>query len=170
MKKKLSLTLLFSLFAFALCYAQTPAEAPEARAKKKIEPVIKYIDSKITDAAKKLTAAQKKEMTDARLAYEIGSDSIPVLRAEILKEAEAIKAKAAELNAKVAASDEEAAQINAEKEALAKQNEALKDKQDDLKAMPERLKTTLEESIKKALKGDQLKAYNEMLAAQKAKK
>jgi chromosome segregation ATPase len=168
MKKKLSLTLLFSLFAFALCYAQT--ESPEARAKKKIEPVIKYIDSKITDAAKKLTAAQKKEMTDARIAYEIGSDSIPMIKAEIAKEAEEIKAKAAELNEKVAASDEEAEQINAEKAALAKRSEALKEKQEDLKAMPERLKTTFEEAIKKVLKGDQLKAYNEMLAAQKAKK
>lgn len=168
MKKKLSLTLLFSLFTFALCYAQT--ESPEARAKKRIEPVIKYIDSKITDAAKKLTAAQKKEMTDARLAYEIGMDSIPLLREAIIKEAEELKAKAAELNEKVAESDEEAEQINAEKEALAKRTEDLKEKQEDLKTMPERLKATFEEAIKKILKGDQLKAYNEMLAAQKAKK
>ncbi|WP_448518409.1 hypothetical protein [Rhodoflexus sp.] len=168
MKKKLSLTFAFSLFAFALCYAQT--ESPEARAKKRIEPVIKYIDSKITDPAKKLTAAQKKELTDARLAYEIGSDSIPLLRAEIVKEAEELRAKAAELNEKVAENDEEAAKINEEKEAVAKRSEDLKDKQEYLKAMPERLKADMEEAIKKVLKGDQLKAYNEMLAAQKAKK
>ncbi|MCS7018256.1 MAG: hypothetical protein RMJ87_03910 [Cytophagales bacterium] len=168
MKKRLSFSLLLSLFAVALCYAQT--ETPETRAKKKMEQTIKYIDSKITDATKKLTAAQKKELIEARIAYEQGLDSIPLIKSEIAKEAEAIKAKAAELNAKVASSDEEAEQINAEKAALAKRTEELKDRQEDLKTMPERLKNTFDEAVKKVLKGDQLKIYNEMLAAQKSKK
>lgn len=168
MNKKLIFTFLFSLLAFALCHAQS--ETPEARAKKKMEQTIKYIDSKITDASKKLTPAQKKELIEARVAYEVGMDSIPLIKAEIAKEAEQIKAKAAELNEKVAASEEEAEQINAEKAELTRRTEELKNKQENLKTMQERLKETFEESVKKVLKGDQLKIYNEMLAAQKAKK
>ncbi|MCS6969230.1 MAG: hypothetical protein RMJ44_11290 [Cytophagales bacterium] len=168
MNKKLSVALLLSLGAIAFCQAQN--ETPQERAKKKVEPIIKYIDSKITDASKKLTKAQKDKILEARIAYEVSLDSIPLLRDELLKEAEELKAKAAELNQKVAETEEEAAKISQEKEALKARQDALKSKQENLKTIPERLKTSFEETVKKILKGDQLKAYNEMLAAQKTKR
>jgi hypothetical protein len=163
----LSLALLTASYSFA--QAAQSVQTPDQRAKAKSEAVAKFIDSKITDVAKKLNGGQKKSMKDAQLAYETGIDSVKAAKAELPKRVEEIKAKAAAVPKEVA-TEEEAAKAKAENEAILKMQESLKADQTVLNARPDQLRTKLEEDMKKVLKGDQAKAYDLMLAEQKAKK
>jgi hypothetical protein len=171
MIKKVVLGVSLALMTASYSFAQTAqaTQTPDQRAKAKSEAVAKFIDSKITDAAKKLTVGQKKSMKDAQLAYETGMDSVKSARAELPKRVEEIKAKAAAVPKEVE-SEEAAAKAKAENEAVLQMQEALKADQSALNARPDQLKSKLEEDMKKVFKGDQLKAYEQMLAEQKAKK
>jgi|GEM_PF-4198695 hypothetical protein len=167
MMKKVILSLSLALLT-AGAFAQTPT-TPDQRAKTKSEGVAKFIDSKIVDVPKKLNAGQKKSMKDAQLAYETGMDSVKAAKTGLPKRVEEIKAKAAAVPKEVA-TEEEAAKAKAENDAILKMQESLRADQALLNARPDQLKAKLEEDIKKALKADQVKVYDQMLADQKAKK
>lgn len=189
MFKKLFLSAVFLTTVLGFAVAQAPSA--DQRGKAKSDGVVKYIDAKITDAAKKLNVNEKKGVLQAYVEYEIGMDSLKIRQEGLKKNFAAMKAKAEEINTQTAAlnqkgsvqvaSQEEAdklsAEIQKEKEAIeAKKAEVntmkaeLAKEQEALKALPAQLEADRDEKVRKVLTGDKLKFFEEMRAAQKAKK
>jgi predicted nucleic acid-binding Zn-ribbon protein len=189
MLKKLFLSAVLFISVIGFTFAQAPGA--DQRGKTKSDAVVKYVDAKITDAAKKLNANEKKGILQAYVEYEVGMDSLKIRQEALKKNFGAMKAKAEEINTQTAAlnqkgsvqvaSQEEAdkltAEIQKEKEAIeAKKAEVatmkaeLAKEQEALKALPAQLENTRDEKVRKVLTGDKLKFFEEMRAAQKAKK
>lgn len=180
------LVLFLALVAFGqVAFAQ--AQTAEARAKTKSDGIIKFIDSKILDAAKKLNAKEKQAITTAYVNFELGQDSLKTRKEGLAKLAEEYKAKVTDLNARQtafeakaaipASSEDEAKKLQEEQDGLKVTREeikALKEKIDAekeaLKAYPDQIESRRDEAVKAGLPADKAKIFGDMREEQKKKK
>jgi hypothetical protein len=170
MAKKLFLSLLATLLVVGFSFAQTPAQTPEQKAKKKSDQIVAFIDAgikkkafdekKTADPKSLLNASQKKAVMTACLNYELGLDTMKTRKEAIAKGQGEMRAKADEVNGKITAlnakasttveSEEEANKIKAEVE----QGKAEVDK---MNSEIEQMKANLAQEV------ESLKAYPDEL-------
>jgi predicted nucleic acid-binding Zn-ribbon protein len=185
--------LFLSVFAIALFLNLSFAQAPGAaqKAQGKVNSIYAYIDSKITDVAKKLNANEKKAILKAYTDFELSQDSLKVRQENMMKGKQKMDALVAEVNAQstaleqkggqTVASQEEADKIKAEiekekadidvkKAKISEMQEALKKEIEAIKAERAQLEPRRDEAVKKSLPTDKAGFFEQYRAQQKAKK
>ncbi|MCU0447154.1 MAG: hypothetical protein MUE85_19840 [Microscillaceae bacterium] len=186
--------LLLSLIAVAVFANLGLAQAPQSAAQKaqaKVNSIYAFIDSKITDATKKLNANEKKAILKAYTDFELGQDSLKMRQETMMKGKQKMDALVAEVNTQstaleqkggqTVASQEEADKIKAEiekekadidgkKAKITEMQEALKKEIEAIKADRAKLEPNRDEAVKKSLPADKAGFFEQYRAQQKAKK